>query len=138
MTTQQVLIETYWNVKISIKIRKNIAKTVLIETYWNVKTVQNNPTLNYIRINRNILECKVKSAVRLIFHTCRINRNILECKDALRSSGACCDPCINRNILECKDKITQGEDTRDGSVLIETYWNVKKDFFNFLSSLYEY
>ena len=37
MDTKYVLIETYWNVKISSMIRKNIAKIVLIETYWNVK-----------------------------------------------------------------------------------------------------
>ena len=31
---------------------------------------------------------------------------------------------INRNILECKDQ-KQSDDSEDGEVLIETYWNVK-------------
>ena len=36
---ERVLIETYWNVKMSSSNKKNIAKIVLIETYWNVKIV---------------------------------------------------------------------------------------------------
>ena len=80
-----------------------------------------------LRINRNILECKVmfsrsncENAARVLIETYwnvkyfytyfynnvanSINRNILECKeknkeDALREVGG-----INRNILECKGK----------------------------------
>ena len=97
------------------------------------------------RINRNILECKVKNhhlfldqdpvlietywnvkvAMQLLPQFClRINRNILECKVLYK---ACITPVasgINRNILECKVgcicKIYAVI-----NVLIETYWNVK-------------
>ena len=34
---ERVLIETYWNVKDSRKLRQKIQNHVLIETYWNVK-----------------------------------------------------------------------------------------------------
>ncbi len=78
-----------------------------------------------LRINRNILECKV---VYMLYHPARdwgINRNILECKGGKSSlchvshsvlietywnvkSGGLFLVClfktgINRNILECKD-----------------------------------
>ena len=36
----EVLIETYWNVKIRGHLTKNVDFTVLIETYWNVKAVR--------------------------------------------------------------------------------------------------
>ena len=32
---------------------------VLIETYWNVKQVRDRQSVNFLCINRNILECKV-------------------------------------------------------------------------------
>ena len=35
---------------------------------------------------------------------------------------------INRNILECKEKVVQGHDSTPVVVLIETYWNVKRNF----------
>ena len=38
----------------------------------------------------------------------------------------CVDPCINRNILECKGVYIH-ESLFINNVLIETYWNVKKD-----------
>ena len=37
MTSKQVLIETYWNVKIIEHEISSIWDIVLIETYWNVK-----------------------------------------------------------------------------------------------------
>ena len=33
----RVLIETYWNVKCALCLRRTICTHVLIETYWNVK-----------------------------------------------------------------------------------------------------
>ena len=56
----------------------------------------------------------------------RINRNIVECKVCRYSSRICRSLRINRNIVECKDSpgFELGQDTR---VLIETLWNVKKD-----------
>ena len=55
-----------------------------------------------ICINRNIVECKVKSIALPTFLHTRINRNIVECKD----QGNWCV------IISCR-------------VLIETLWNVK-------------
>ena len=77
-----VLIETYWNVKASLTSNVLFRRVhVLIETYWNVKV---NPSgvlsISRLRINRNILECKVIFAVGIRGCLTRINRNILECK----------------------------------------------------------
>ena len=58
-----VLIETYWNVKTDVPSVLPDAARVLIETYWNVKTESGSaPAVSCLRINRNILECKVKWA----------------------------------------------------------------------------
>ena len=43
------------------------------------------------------------------------------CSNSIAATVAC----INRNILECKENFTEQSGGR-GSVLIETYWNVKK------------
>ena len=97
-----VLIETLWNVKSSVLTPIRSGKAVLIETLWNVKLVK------YIignvapRINRNIVECKVRFC-------CRTNK-------------AC--SCINRNSVECKDRTRQPH-KQALFVLIETLWNVK-------------
>ena len=55
------------------------------------------------RINRNIVECKVKMFVAFTTSARCINRNIVECK-VLSESGTSCaeDSRINRNIVECK------------------------------------
>ena len=53
-----------------------------------------------------------------------INRNILECKDRDFCNRVLSALCINRNILECKDLFCFSV-LQTGSVLIETYWNVK-------------
>ena len=56
---EQVLIETYWNVKIFGVLPSLPAARVLIETYWNVKDCYGRiETGRGTRINRNILECK--------------------------------------------------------------------------------
>ena len=60
----QVLIETYWNVKMGKHYGYGLSQWVLIETYWNVKT---DPVVitGDIRagINRNILECKAQRMI---------------------------------------------------------------------------
>ena len=54
---------------------------VLIETYWNVNlTIDRNAGAGTFRINRNILECKFLLVVCNHVVVARINRNILECK----------------------------------------------------------
>ena len=54
-----VLIETLWNVKHCLIMYGRVSLTVLIETLWNVKSDYNSCiTLLYLRINRNIVECK--------------------------------------------------------------------------------
>ena len=54
----QVLIETYWNVKLVLSEQFVNFLFVLIETYWNVKVDISFIFLNPRSINRNILECK--------------------------------------------------------------------------------
>ena len=99
--------------------------SVLIETYWNVKILYSLGTLPIImRINRNILECKVVILADTCGYISRINRNILECKvkgDTMNNDQL---TSINRNILECKAYINSYAPGCD-MVLIETYWNVK-------------
>ena len=98
-----VLIETYWNVKTCVGSHVLMLLDVLIETYWNVKRKERTSELRlFLRINRNILECKVfVSTIRTIGISC-INRNILECKGLWREE-------LRWSVY----------------VLIETYWNVK-------------
>ena len=64
-TIMHVLIETYWNVKISIALLRSCVNCVLIETYWNVKIISDNIAVSIFGINRNILECKVDPFVIL-------------------------------------------------------------------------
>ena len=63
---------------------------VLIETYWNVKkAVIASVTISETRINRNILECKVKKWWNTHHEEFCINRNILECKVYCHSDSGC-------------------------------------------------
>ena len=100
-----------------------------------------------VRINRNIVECKVASVPEFArIGTC-INRNIVECKELslIRPFKVVkvlietlwnvkyiegitdfeCVKSINRNIVECKGEITSAF-ANAGLVLIETLWNVKE------------
>ena len=61
----EVLIETYWNVKMKSKGKDREIFRVLIETYWNVKKPDDPKLDPDPSINRNILECKERSCVRL-------------------------------------------------------------------------
>ena len=66
-----------------------------------------------------------------------INRNILECKVRCFNISIRTTQSINRNILECK--VRSGRYLNDGfAVLIETYWNVKKDDLVFLKNSFSY
>ena len=77
---ERVLIETYWNVKVTSSLQSNRSFTVLIETYWNVKLFITN--LFWLRL-RVLIETywNVKIVERMVIDNgiC-INRNILECK----------------------------------------------------------
>ena len=54
-----VLIETLWNVKDIHRYVYDCIEIVLIETLWNVKLdTRSSDTALYLRINRNIVECK--------------------------------------------------------------------------------
>ena len=98
---------------------------VLIETLWNVKVYQSTAEFgNLVRINRNIVECKVASgytklesdsvlietlwnvknlrAPRKLTEEQSINRNIVECKAAKKRRRKNPEDCINRNIMECQ------------------------------------
>ena len=52
----------------------------LIETLWNVNEITEKDLETALRINRNIVECKLYHSwfFRMLWH--RINRNIVECK----------------------------------------------------------
>ena len=60
MSIKGVLIETLWNVKEEVANSEKSFKRVLIETLWNVKTSSPCMLPRSPRINRNIVECKVK------------------------------------------------------------------------------
>ena len=97
-----------------------------------------------LRINRNIVECKLHEKWQRLFIRGGINRNIVECKFGsnkvkikpfhelietlwnVNSSIHSCNfsqPRINRNIVECKLLIKSGLETNKCE-LIETLWNV--------------
>ena len=59
----RVLIETLWNVKGSASPALCCSQFVLIETLWNVKSVDHLQVDFSLRINRNIVECKVGIAL---------------------------------------------------------------------------
>ena len=54
----EILIETYWNVKVTTSRLRVITGRILIETYWNVKQFVECKRIPIFNINRNILECK--------------------------------------------------------------------------------
>ncbi len=58
-----VLIETLWNVKWKFTMSPTLYVFVLIETLWNVKSVDHLQVDFSLRINRNIVECKVGIAL---------------------------------------------------------------------------
>ena len=61
---------------------KYMKNLVLIETLWNVKiTVSTFCMFSIFCINRNIVECKVQKKAALSSYELCINRNIVECKD---------------------------------------------------------
>ena len=67
--------------KISLVLYVDVEHGVLIETLWNVKiTFPLMINRQYIRINRNIVECKVVKSKNIIIFFYSINRNIVECK----------------------------------------------------------
>ena len=64
----EVLIETYWNVNTVAGGVDYASSVVLIETYWNVNYCILLITFGVFNsLNRNILECKLKSLLRTSF-----------------------------------------------------------------------
>ena len=59
-------------------------------------------TPDLVRINRNIVECKVQMTAMLGCPAMRINRNIVECKEKCCHIMKKMPFSINRNIVECK------------------------------------
>ena len=67
--------------KISLVLYVDVEHGVLIETLWNVKVIWFKYKENYLsRINRNIVECKVRRISEAHISFFCINRNIVECK----------------------------------------------------------
>ena len=62
---------------------------------------------------------------RILRQLLRINRNIVECKVRMESRCSRFRFCINRNIVECKVFNIMHDFSVVMTVLIETLWNVK-------------
>ena len=74
------LIETLWNVNKYISQDEANRVAELIETLWNVNAFLVECTEQELRINRNIVECKLFKTGGGKLRKRRINRNIVECK----------------------------------------------------------
>ena len=145
----KVLIETYWNVNLTLKARKRKTNGSLNRNILECKfTVHPGSDVEAYSLNRNILECKLidqrlfdcrKNSLNRNILECkcgcnlmcrsrsnRLNRNILECKLYLVYSLPLYVTCLNRNILECKCGCRWLAHNQF-PVLIETYWNVNTD-----------
>ena len=64
------------------------------------------------------------SDLEIHFIYLRINRNIVECKEKVKSYAELTGNGINRNIVECKEEYRDRLVLQE-MVLIETLWNVK-------------
>ena len=76
------LIETLWNVNSGHTLCPSLE---LIETLWNVNLNSWRLISPSIRINRNIVECKLLTYNFKSFCLVWINRNIVECKSTLQN-----------------------------------------------------
>ena len=76
---------------------------VLIETYWNVKADNTGLRPAFCSINRNILECKERSRIRLTLLYNVLIETYWNVKIRVIWKDLVLDLSINRNILECKD-----------------------------------
>ena len=74
------LIETLWNVNLHDTPQALFRLYELIETLWNVNNKKAKEISDRLRINRNIVECKLTNIKPASFLLLRINRNIVECK----------------------------------------------------------
>ena len=74
----------------------------LIDTLWNVNTLEFTMPFDTSRINRYIMECKLKIEDRQAVVHKRINRYIMECKSKFGIFRNINSPRINRYIMECK------------------------------------
>ena len=76
-----VLIETYWNVNITVELVVAPSVSVLIETYWNVNiTREVLPTETAIVLIETYWNVNLTTEKGVIIYKKRLNRNILECK----------------------------------------------------------
>ena len=103
MATDFELIETLWNVNDHSTGCVRGMELELIETLWNVNTDDGSESvIKYIRINRNIVECKFSSISTLkyccIFELIETLWNVNEDYFTAEESAVR----INRNILKCR------------------------------------
>ena len=77
------------------------------------------------RINRNIVECKVRINRNPLVLITRINRNIVECKVGGWHNIAVLLICVLIETLWNVKEDKQADVKKALSVLIETLWNVK-------------
>ena len=80
--------------------------------------------LYILRINRNIVECKVWCNCYTVTYDAVLIETLwnVKCNSRIRSRRYL--KCINRNIVECKAFKHNGYEV-SSDVLIETLWNVK-------------
>ena len=83
------------------------------------------------------MECKVIQCCSTIWSGKGINRNIMECKVKEAVNNVVSDGGINRNIMECKAH-TRLTTPNIVPVLIETLWNVKILYPNWLKRAFMY
>ena len=99
-----VLIETLWNVKEDADSLMIYDAAVLIETLWNVKVYQSTAEFgNLVRINRNIVECKVASGYTKLESDSVLIETLWNVKAYANRIYKRYGLGINRNIVECKE-----------------------------------
>ena len=116
-----------WNVNVGRLSLPLPVFSVLIETLWNVNENRELIFSTLFSFNRNIVECKCRTAEEGIVPEARFNRNIVECKFTIDAE---CEPYrlvlietlwnVNEHLLLLLFCLLP--------VLIETLWNVNAEW----------
>ena len=80
MKSQQVLIDTWWNVNGLIVTGSNTSLAVLIDTWWNVNYFLYHSGMSASGFNRYMVECEYKPLDISIFEEKCFNRYMVECE----------------------------------------------------------
>ena len=125
-----VLIETLWNVKVEAGCFAYCSDNVLIETLWNVKDVEISHYLNgLLRINRNIVECKVCKIKNYIWIEYVLIETLWNVKKLEQLDFEVISVVLIETLWNVKI-YSYNIDIILFTVLIETLWNVKTLIYN--------